>query len=130
MPAPPPPDPPPPRTPDTRADVTPAAPVPRGPSEPPIPVVRTGSRFRRLRPPDRGGLGEISLGVHPDVRPYHAMRLIRGENLQKTNDRFHRGAPADPGARRVAFRALVALARFDPDCRFGNRPSNPCLTCG
>jgi serine/threonine-protein kinase len=55
-----------------------------------------------------------SLGIHADGRPYYAMRLIKGEDLQKAIDRFHQGEPADPGERRVAFRDL--LRRFVDVC--------------
>jgi serine/threonine protein kinase/Flp pilus assembly protein TadD len=55
-----------------------------------------------------------SLGAHADGRPYYAMRLVRGEELQKAIDRYHRGEPTNSGERRVAFQGL--LRRFVDLC--------------
>jgi serine/threonine-protein kinase len=52
------------------------------------------------------------LGRYADGRPYYAMRLIRGQNLQEAIDRFHAedGPGRAPGERRLALRQL--LGRF------------------
>ena len=56
------------------------------------------------------------LGTHADGRPYYAMRFIRGDSLREAIDAFHtaHAAPADPGARALAFRKL--LGRFVGAC--------------
>jgi serine/threonine protein kinase len=56
------------------------------------------------------------LGVHPDGRPFYAMRFIRGNTLKEAIDGFHaadvRGR--DPGERALALREL--LRRFVDVC--------------
>jgi serine/threonine-protein kinase len=49
------------------------------------------------------------LGLHADGRPYYAMRLIRGETLQKLVTRFHnrKEASSATGVENPAFRKLL-----------------------
>jgi formylglycine-generating enzyme required for sulfatase activity len=56
------------------------------------------------------------LGLHPDGRPYYAMRLIRGDSLSDAIARFHApdGPSRDPRARNEELRRL--LARFVAVC--------------
>lgn len=56
------------------------------------------------------------LGVHPDGRPYYAMRFVRGDTLKEAIDRFHSedSSQRDPSARSVEFRQL--LGRFIDTC--------------
>jgi serine/threonine protein kinase/tetratricopeptide (TPR) repeat protein len=69
------------------------------------------------------------LGVHPDGRPYYAMRFIRGDSLKEAIERFHSDSPLpmgeggrrpgegssrDPGRRSLELRKL--LRRFMDVC--------------
>jgi tetratricopeptide (TPR) repeat protein/tRNA A-37 threonylcarbamoyl transferase component Bud32 len=56
------------------------------------------------------------LGVYPDGKPYYAMRLIRGESLRETIERFHAPEQAvlASGERTLAFSQL--LRRFVDVC--------------
>jgi serine/threonine-protein kinase len=56
------------------------------------------------------------LGQYADGRPFYAMRLIRGDNLQQAIRHFHQDEQAsrDPGERSLAFRQL--LGRFVDVC--------------
>src|SRR5262245_50685937 len=42
-----------------------------------------------------------------DGQPAYAMRFVQGETLKDAIDRFHRGEPAAPSERRLAFRQLL-----------------------
>src|SRR5262245_57933056 len=48
-------------------------------------------------------------GLVPDEdgQPCYAMRLVEGQTLKDAADRFHRGEPASPSERRLAFRQLL-----------------------
>jgi serine/threonine-protein kinase len=56
------------------------------------------------------------LGVHPDGRPFYAMRFIQGESLEQAIDRFHVKAERDSatGGRELELRGL--LRRFIDVC--------------
>lgn len=54
------------------------------------------------------------LGVHPDGRPYYAMRLIRGESLRAGIQRLHEEAGHDPTSFPLQLRRL--LRRFVDVC--------------
>ncbi|MFO0950148.1 MAG: serine/threonine-protein kinase [Isosphaeraceae bacterium] len=54
------------------------------------------------------------LGLHPDGRPFYAMRFIRGESLKEAIDRFHQAAAARPETRELELRKL--LGRFQDVC--------------
>jgi tetratricopeptide (TPR) repeat protein len=56
------------------------------------------------------------MGLHPDGRPFYAMRLIKGESLKDAIDRFHadEGLLNDPGRRSLELRSL--LGRFCDVC--------------
>ncbi len=56
------------------------------------------------------------LGIHPDGRPFYAMRFIKGDNLKEETTRFHNAdVPGrDQGERSLAMRAL--LRRFVDVC--------------
>jgi serine/threonine protein kinase len=57
------------------------------------------------------------LGCYSDGRPFYAMRLVRGESLQKAIERYHEADSnphRDPGERNLALREL--LRRFVEVC--------------
>ncbi len=56
------------------------------------------------------------LGMHPDGRPYYAMRFIHGHTLRTSIDQFHAAEKPgrDPGERSLALRQL--LRRFVDVC--------------
>jgi tetratricopeptide (TPR) repeat protein/tRNA A-37 threonylcarbamoyl transferase component Bud32 len=81
------------------------------------------SRARFLREAEiTGGLEHpgivpvYGLGHYADGRPFYAMRLIKGDNLQEAIKRFHEADQPGrhPGERRLAFRQL--LGRFVDVC--------------
>jgi serine/threonine protein kinase len=56
------------------------------------------------------------MGLHPDGRPFYAMRLIKGESLKDAIARFHadKGLLKDPGRGSLELRSL--LGRFRDAC--------------
>src|SRR5262249_11431715 len=65
------------------------------------------------------------MGRHPDGRPYYAMRLIRGQSLQKAVNEFHALPAADP-ARPLQMRKL--LSAFVAVCNtMAFAPSRNCI---
>jgi serine/threonine-protein kinase len=56
------------------------------------------------------------LGRYPDGRPYYAMRLVRGENLQAGIDRYHESAASGRRRAETAIELRRLLTRFVDVC--------------